>query len=307
LLVNTTTYLDSAYLKFDLGLTRDINQDFKDLKKDNSSDLSFLNVLIDEKSMKERKSGIGYNLTVRSSNSEQTIKLNIIDSFRNWPILKYKFQYWDSMTLVIGDISYYTLGLNKTLANSPFPDQNDRGILFNFKDGVNQTLVSSWIEGNTSITIRSLTAESQKQFYTGIQFRLQVGQINNDVIMVIAISITVLIMFAYLQLSERRKEIFTERAMGMKLHQIASLFFIETIILSFTSILLGLGVGVFLMELLALLILNPLQTYPAYEIIFPIEIILITNLLILISSLIVSVVPAYYVTKQDISKSFVEG
>ena len=93
----------------------------------------------------------------------------------------------------------------------------------------------------------------------------------------------------------------------MKLHQIASLFFIETIILSLTSILLGLAVGVFLMELLALLIFNPSQTYPTFEIVFPFNVILLTTALILLSSFLVSIIPAYYVTRQDISKSFVEG
>ena len=229
--------------------------------------------------------------------------MQIVDSFKNWPILK---SHRGSNFDAIGDITYYLQTLNKTLIGSLISDINEQGILFNFKDGVNQTLISSWIEGNTSITITSLTAEAQKQYYTGIQFRLTVGQINNDILMVIAISMIVLVMFAYLQLTERKKEIYTERALGMKLRQLALLFLIETVILSLTSSFLGISVGFFLMELLALLILNPEQSYPTFELIFPIELIIGTIALILISSLIVSIIPAYYVTKQDISKSFGE-
>ena len=60
------------------------------------------------------------------------------------------------------------------------------------------------------------------------------------------------------------------------------------------------------MELLAILLLDPLQSYPAFEIVFPVEIIVITTGLILICSILLSVIPAYFVTKQDISKSFGE-
>ena len=52
--------------------------------------------------------------------------------------------------------------------------------------------------------------------------------------MTLGISMIVLIMFSYLQLHERRREVFTERALGIKLIQITSLFLIETTILSLT-------------------------------------------------------------------------
>ena len=78
-------------------------------------------------------------------------------------------------------------------------------------------------------------------------------------------------------------------------------------ILSMTSLILGLGVGIFLMELLAGVLFNPTQTYPGYQVIIPLDIISITVVLVLVSSILVSVLPAYYVTKQDISKSFGEN
>ena len=302
LFVNTTTYAQAAYLNFDLGLRNDLAKDLNNLKMVNISDPSFIYLLVNQQTLENRKTSIGQNISIIGQTS--TLKAQIVDSFRNWPILRYR--YGGSSLSGIADINFFLQDKNQSLSNTPFSNINEQGILFNFKDGVNQTLIASWIEGNTSITITSMTAEDQKQFYTGLQFRLTVGQINNDVLMVIAITVIVLIMFAYLQLTERKKEIFTERAIGMKLQQLASLFFIETIILSLTSVFLGLGVGFFLMELLALLIFNPDQSYPAFEIIFPNELILVTIMLIMALSIIVSVIPAYYVTKQDISKSFGE-
>lgn len=306
LLVNTSSYLNSAYLNFDLGLKHNIQKDFKDLSNTNSSNQLLLNILVNQDALDNRHSSIGDNFTFILD--QNVMKLHIIDSFVNWPFLKYRYQYYSSLTkLGIGDISYFTNTLNHSLLNSNFFGSDEQGVFFNFKDGVNQTLVSSWIEGNTSLIMKSITADSQKQFYSGIEFRLQVGQVNNDVLMVLAITIIVLIMFAYLQLTERRKEIFTERALGIKLPQISLLFFIETMILSITSLVLGIGVGVFLMELLAIVLFNPSQSYPGYQVIIPVDIILITAIMVLISSILVSVIPAYYVTKQDISKSFGEN
>ena len=232
LLINTSTYLKSAYLDFDLGLKNNINDDFKALDSSNTSDGSSLNILVDQTTLNNRRAHIGNTLTMPSSNN--SLKLLVVDSFRNWPFLKPNYGYTPYTTFGIGNIDFYFSAMNKSLDASPFQSILDQGIFFNFKSGFNQTLISSWIAGNTSISIRSITEESQKQFYTGIQFRLQVGQINNDVIMVLLISIVVLIMFAYLQLTERKREIYTERAIGIKLHQIAFLLFIETFFFSLT-------------------------------------------------------------------------
>lgn len=301
MLVNTSTYLKAAYLHFDLGLTKNLKQDISNLKI-NASNFSTLNILMDTTALQQRRTTVGSNITI--NNDQSSIKMHIVDSFKNWPVINSQYQY---STTAIGDISYYLDNLSQSVTGSPFNNIEQSGVFFNFQPGVNQSLVASWIEGNTSLSNINLESVSQKQFTSGIIFRLEVGQINNDVLMVVLISIIVLIMFAYLQLNERKKEIFTERAIGMKLHQIASLFFIETIILTLTSVILGVGVGAFLMELLAILIFNPLQTYPAFEIVFPINLIAITAIIIIICSIIVSTVPAMFVTRQDISKSFGEA
>lgn len=304
-LINTSTYVKSAYLHFDLGLKKSIKDDMLKLQPNNASDYTNMKAIVDSSSLANRKAHIGDNISILGV--DQNLKVQVIDSFLHWPLFNYEYPSFRSITLGIGDISYYLNAMNKSLVNSPFDSVADSGILFNFKDSVNQTLIANWIEGNTSITITSLTAQMQKQYYSNAEYRLQLGQVNNDVLMIILISIIVLIMFGYLQLSERRKEIFTERALGMKLYQIALLFFIETIILSITSIVLGLSVGVFLMELLAFLVFDTIQYYPPYEIVYPINLILITTGLLLISAILISIIPAYFVTKQDISKSFGES
>ena len=121
--------------------------------------------------------------------------------------------------------------------------------------------------------------------------------------MTFAISVVVLIMFSYLQLSERKREIYTERALGMKLKQISVLFFIETMVLMITAVSLGTILGVALMQMLSLFQTQGI-TYPQYVIILPVDLITLTNVILLFLSIMASLIPAYFVTKQDISKGF---
>lgn len=305
LLVNTSSYLKTAYLNFDLGLTNSINQDFQNLNI-NSSNFSDLNVLLDSNALNNRKASIGSNIFI--SGNPKTLGLHIVDFFQHWPVLEFNTFSQQNNLYGIGDINYYTSYLNQSLSlnQTPLTTLQSQGVLFKFKAGVNQSLVASWITGNTSLTNFNLESVSQEQFTSGFQFRSEIGQINNNILMTFAISIIVLMMFAYLQLNERRKEIFTERAIGMKLHQIAILFFIETIILSVTSIVIGVGMGMFLMELIAIFMEGTSVSYPSYQIVFPINLIIITNVLILLFTILVSIIPAVYIIKKDISKSFGE-
>ena len=301
LLINTSSYLKSAYLNFDLGLTKSLSNDINNLNVNNST----LNILADRSVLQDKRGSIGDTIQVIHENNQ--ISMHIIDSFKHWPMLMPQLSYQHPY-YAIGNISYYLNTIHLNVSNSPFNSVIANGVFFNFKSGINQTLISTWIQGNTSININTnkiVSVQLHKQ-YSAIQFIMELGQINNNVIMVVIIAMAVIVMFAYLQLNERRSEIFTERALGMKLKQLAMLFFIESIILSVTSVIVGIGVGWFLMELLAFVIFNPLNTFPAFEILIPMNYVLITSVLILLVSILVSVIPAYYVTKQDISNSFGE-
>ena len=56
--VNTSTYSKAAYLNFDLGLKKDLSNDLKNLKPINASDSSFIKLLVDQRTVENRKSGI---------------------------------------------------------------------------------------------------------------------------------------------------------------------------------------------------------------------------------------------------------
>ena len=303
MLVNLSTYLQTAYLNFDLGLKRQINTDFTDLKNLNETNENNLNVLIDHTSLINGKSSIGNDITVFGPN--KSISLHIVDSFQNWPLLQY--ENIGVNTFVIGDINFFLQGLHKSTFDSAFTRVSDEGILFNFKGSVNQTLVSSWIEGNTSISIKGLTSLAQNQYISGIQFRTMIGEINNNVIMTIIISIIVLILFSYLLEEERKRELILMRAFGMKQIQFTTLFLLETSILILSSIIIGFVSGLLLTQIIILLLFNPLQSYPPFVLVLPVNIILITFLLIFLSCVVFSFIPSYLVSKQEINVTFGEN
>ena len=300
--VNLTSYLQTAYLHFDLELQNKIEDDFNSLNDSNLSNKD-INVLIDQTSLENGKSSLEQDITIFGSN--ESLTMHIVDSFRNWPLLQYEYSKYT--TLCIADLNYYLQSINKSIFKTVFTKVNEEGILFNFKNSVNQTQISNWIEGNTSISFSGLTSVEQENYISGIQFRSTIGQINNDVIMIIILSTIVLILFSYFLLDERKKELLLMRAIGMKLNQLSILFIIETTIIMISSIIIGLITGLFLTQIVILLLFNPLQSYPVFIAIYPFDIIIFTITLLFTLCLVFSLVPSYSLSKQEISKAFGEN
>ena len=111
-------------------------------------------------------------------------------------------------------------------------------------------------------------------------------------------------MFSYIYFSERKKEIYTERTLGMKLNQLISIFFIEMSILIAISIIIGCFIGLFLTELFSVIVFNPFQSYPPFLNLFPFNLILMTYGLIFLVALLLSVILAFYITNKDLINLF---
>lgn len=107
-----------------------------------------------------------------------------------------------------------------------------------------------------------------------------------------------------MQLNERKRELYTETALGMKLWQASLLFFVENIILLLSGIFIGTILGSFFMQKIVVY-LTKVSQIPPYEVIIPWNVILETYTALVILEIVSAVVPAYYVSKQDISKSFI--
>ena len=107
-----------------------------------------------------------------------------------------------------------------------------------------------------------------------------------------------------MQLNDRKREIYTELALGMKIRQTSVLFFVENILLLLSGIVIGTVLGLFFVDMLAIFQTNGSQI-PNYVIIMPWDLVLETYIGLIILAVVSSIFPAYYVTKQDFSKSFI--
>ena len=86
------------------------------------------------------------------------------------------------------------------------------------------------------------------------------------------IGFSILVMFAWMQLEERKKEIYTERALGMKLVQLSGLFLVELLVLMISGILIGGAMGWSLSQFLQSFDTQG-PTFIPYQIIYPMNLI----------------------------------
>ena len=108
-----------------------------------------------------------------------------------------------------------------------------------------------------------------------------------------------------MQINDRKREIYTERAIGMKLSQTGLLFFVEGMLLLLTGVVIGTVLGTYFIGMLSVFLTQGSQI-PGYDVLIPWDLVAITYLGLFILSFFSALIPAYYVTKQDISKSFGE-
>ena len=101
---------------------------------------------------------------------------------------------------------------------------------------------------------------------------------------------------------ERDKELGVERALGMKLSQIFILFITEVTSILLFGMIIGLIIGVWLVQIIMEIILGLLQwTILPLIIVYPLELITLTCLLIIALSCIGAGLTAFLATRRNIS------
>lgn len=300
LVINSSTFQNAVLFPIDPNSKYGLEQDMNLLKENNSA----FNLLIQEKSMNYLNLNFEDDYIYSGVVSEgNVLNFKVKDSFNNWPTL-----YYEAFSSYQGENLYGVTSFDNFLkTNYSFVDSSfklDRvGFFFNFKNDVNQTLVAEWLNGNFSISMNLLSDELES-YFTSVDFLVQTGQLNLNIIFSILIALTILLMFAWLQIIERRKEIFTERALGLKIYQLLLLFLVESLILLFSGIIIGSFLGIGLTEMFSIFItLGP--TIPPYINYFAINLILLSFIIIIFLTFIGALIPAIYIIRQDISSSFI--
>ena len=296
--INSSSYEQgSAINDFNPGLKNGLDKDLENLRTINNS------LLINQQAFKDRYLSIGDNITVKVSESD-VVEYPIVDTFSLWPSTTRNN--WNTQLFGIIDMNHILHSNATDLSKIGFMGVQKFGFYLNFNEGVNKTAVAEQISSVTGMptTVTSYTPQYY-DIYSSLIFQFSLGQINTNVIMSLVIGVVILIMFSYMQLNDRRREIFTEAALGMKISQTGVLFFVESIILFMSGIIIGTVLGTFFVQMLAVFQTQGSQI-PPYIVLIPWNLVLETYLGFLFLTIISAIIPAYYVTKQDISKSFGE-
>ena len=297
LAINTSTYLSAADIPVDLNTRNTLKTDMQLLGQNSS----ITNIIIQEKVLQFYSTTNGGTFTLLD-NFHNSYHFKIIDTFSRWPNLFDEYNYYYTGQSIFGVINIAPfLNNNFTFENSLYSLASS-GIYFNFKDGVNQTLVAQILKTNLSLSVTLLSQQIYSSTHQ-ITNLVMIGQINANIIISILIGGALLLMFAWLQLIERRKEIFTERALGMKIHQIFFLFLIESLVLLASGIVIGLLMGGGLSEMLTLFITFGPTVVP-YVTYYPLDLIAESLLILIILAIVGTIIPAIIVTRLDISHSF---
>ena len=308
LFVNTSTYLDSSYLNFDLGTQNNLVNDFNNLALTNASTpLTPVNILLDQQELRYRDATIGSNITVTTTyqGSSSIQRFKIIDSFVNWPLLKANSYFGSSANFdAIADINYFLKDLHGSVKNSLFSGIQQAGILINFKDSANITYVLDQIQKMTPLTFTAVPKLDIESYKYSFELLSITGEINLNVIISMMVILVIFLLYIQFQIIERTREMYTERALGMKLQQLAFMFYVENLILAGFSIIFGNVVGIAFTFVLSFLSGSSFQQYPQYQTLIPYDLLFITDLIILLISIILSIIPTYVILKQDISDAF---
>ena len=294
--INASSYYQaSAINQLDPGVTYDLQRDLKLLQSENKS------IIIGQQSFNSRFLSINESLSVNGPTS--IFEFPVIDTYKSWPSTT--IYTYDSIIYAVIDMNY--LLNNNNFSSQFFNGVRDFGFYLNFKDSVNRTLIAN--ELTTIFHLQTSLSNSDIQNWdpmTKLNFQFELGQINTNVLMSLIIGVIIIIMFAYMQLNDRKREIYTERAIGMKLSQTSVLFFIEGIILLMSGVIIGTFLGYFFVQMMALFQTQGNQI-PSYDVLTPWNLVLITYTALCMLAVLSALIPAYYVTKQDISKSFGEN
>jgi ABC-type antimicrobial peptide transport system permease subunit len=299
LFIDSKNFLNASSISlYETGLKNNLHEDLAKLQNIETN----YSVILPKSFSNLAKYSIGEQIALEIFNYIEIF--TVVDSYDQWPqTSRNKFDLYDNY--IILDINYFYDTFINNSAGYNFYFEIEAGILLKFENLTNISEVVRNISQQTGneiveakITFENWNIESK------LIFKFRLGQINIDIIISLLISVSILLMFAYMQMNDRKKELFTERALGMKLHQIAFIFYVESIILLISGFVIGSIISIYFMESLTIFLSGGLSI-PPYEIIIPFDLVLLTYIILFVVASLCSIIPGYYLSKQDIAKSFI--
>jgi ABC-type antimicrobial peptide transport system permease subunit len=294
LAINSSTYLDATEFAYQPSTLRPLNETINQLGQKNDP----AGILLFQKEFIKRDAKIGDTIVL--SNRYSSDIFEIVDSFELWPRLY--LNSWSNLDLY-GVVDLSTVLLPDGSFNQTMFQAREIGYFFDFKESVDQNEVSNWLEGNFSLQM-NLVSEEQADYLTSAGYLSQIGTLNANIIVSIIMGVSVVLLFSIYQLVERKKEIYTELVLGMKIQQLSVMFLVESLVLILTAILIGNFLGIGLSYMVSLFITAETNIV-GMTLIFPWDLILGTQIVVIILAMVSALVPAIIVSKQNYDGTFV--
>ncbi|MFX1255851.1 MAG: ABC transporter permease [Promethearchaeota archaeon] len=299
----------SSLLRFDLfSFLRSISRgDFFPDNPDLGTIISHLQsnttVLMQEDNLQLRDLNVGdyfsWRFYNKTSNETRIHRFNfkIVGKFKSWPLFVSYLPIEYNDTYMVANLSSVLEYVNTSLFSL-----SQLSYLVRINPGISQIHLKEQIINETGYKCQCLE-ELVEAYYDLPTRNVLLTTVNSSLLMLITVVTFTILMYSFNQLIERGKEIGVERALGMSFKQTFVLFILEVLILILFGSIVGLVVGIFNGQFFVTTLLT-LQSFifPPFITQYPWTLIYSIMGFILISSLVISGIPAFLATQTKINK-----
>ncbi|MHA2334327.1 MAG: ABC transporter permease, partial [Candidatus Hodarchaeales archaeon] len=294
LAIDSSSFLEAASFSIAPNTVQPLNQVLDQLNQKNSPP----GIIVFHRELTKRQAQPGDAILILNRHGSATYE--VVDQFEFWPRLYVNA--WSDLDLY-GIIDLQAITLHDGILDESLFRISHVGYYFNFKEGIDKVEVKKWIAGNYSLDLL-LAEEIQDKYLSSSSFLAELGVLNASIILSIIMAISIVLMFSFYQLIERRKEIVIETVLGMKMYQLSSQFLVESFVLLLTGMMVGNILGIVLTSMMSLFTI-PGSSVMTMKLLIPWDLILGTQFLILIAATLGALIPAWLTTKQDVEGTFV--
>lgn len=299
--VNASTFAQAAWM--DDWYVRDLSRTMEDLRTDNQS------LILYDKNAEalDLKQWDTFNWTpaYHLSKDQPIFEFEVANTFEYWPKLVTNIHVnpEDDLKAVIsvGTFEAILAKIGERQELLGMVEHEKHYLYINLKPEANLTLVGEVLEDNPYVRSRWFAQAEVDEQLEGPIYQAVFTQINNNLVYCLIIVITSLLMFGFLQLVERSRELAVERSLGMTLRQTTILFMYENLWFVFFGIIAGTVLGTALSSLFLLPFITNNQI-PPLRMVYPWQVITGLVGVLTMFTLFTSTIPAYLSSKIEVAQ-----
>lgn len=293
--VDPTTYAQVAYTDPSFGLSDSLNR-LMEVISDNESIVLFKgNIKAD---VTNPSLGETIKFTFPRTYYPGSIPLKIAGTFKYWPTLyPWAWEEYSQNYYFIGSLGLYE-NLTKSDCVTQYTESN---YLVKISSNENIEEIYSAIQKQTSSQVYSPALQFH-EYMNSFDRSFVLSILNSDLLVCAIISVAGVTMFAFFTYIERGKEIGVERTLGMTRLQTAQSFLVEALTIFSFGIVIGFLIGTYFVTMF-LRIIQLGEIIPPVTTHYPFELLGQLIAIIMVTAGIGTIVPAYFASRTDISRT----